>query len=86
MKRYISLFVVLVLLLGMLPGTALGSSQEPEEDEQQLQAAVEEPFLAGQKEFIVQREAAPANVGRESLSQGSSTVSGTVSLPGGRQG
>ncbi|OUN22492.1 hypothetical protein B5G34_06360 [Flavonifractor sp. An82] len=66
----------------MLPGTALGSIQEPEEDEQQLQAAVEEPFLAGQKEFIVQREAAPANVGRESLSQGSSTVSGTVSLPG----
>ena len=36
MKRYISLFVVLVLLLGMLPGTALGSIQEPEEDEQQL--------------------------------------------------
>ena len=74
-RRWFSLLMTLVLLLGLLPGAALAVGTEPEPGE-----LPEEPVLV--EESVLEEE--PVLVEEPAmLASGSASVSGTVSLPGG---
>lgn len=93
MKRCLSLLVAFVLLMSLLPGTALGSdTQQQEAPGNQIQvlpsalpgeSSGEPEEALPETQAVLQEPVLLEDVGQESLRSGDAIVSGTVSLPGG---
>lgn len=82
MKRCFSLFVILALLLGLLPGAALGADNQTQPDPAE-ETAVQVSDLPAEEPVVVTEPFLPEEEPVELLASGNASVSGTVSLPGG---